>query len=153
MGKSKGEKCGFKVKWKNREMMLRFMLQSGLYYKKLFLNLKFVAYKWERLQIESGLWWSVYGKWKTWTRDSKLTKLGADKLAENTSNAPKFICQNGLTKPKSLGFWWKKASLSVRSPWARVKGFIALSFKHRAAMWRQGSSLQQHHSSLTVIYS
>ena len=42
------------------------------------------------------------------------TKMGADKLFENT---PKFICPNCLPKPKSLGFWWKKASLGVRSPW------------------------------------
>jgi hypothetical protein len=35
--------------------MLRLMLQSGLYYKKLFLNSKSAAYKQERLQIESGL--------------------------------------------------------------------------------------------------
>ena len=27
-----------------------------------------------------------------------------------------FICLNCLPKPKSLGFWWKKASLGVRSP-------------------------------------
>ena len=44
------------------------------------------------------------------------TKMGADKSAENTPNAPKFIGPNCLPKPKSLGFWWKKASLGVRSP-------------------------------------
>ena len=32
------------------------------------------------------------------------TKMGADKLAENTPNAPKFIGPNCLPKPKSLGF-------------------------------------------------
>jgi hypothetical protein len=32
------------------------------------------------------------------------TKMGADKLAENTPNAPKFIRPNCLSKPKSLGF-------------------------------------------------
>ena len=36
------------------------------------------------------------------------TKMGADKLFENTPNAPKVICPNCLPKPKSLGFWWKK---------------------------------------------
>ena len=41
--------------------MLRLMLQSGLYYRKLFLNSKSAAYKWERLKIESGLWWRAYG--------------------------------------------------------------------------------------------
>jgi hypothetical protein len=32
------------------------------------------------------------------------TKMGADKLAENTPNAPKIICPNCLPKPKILGF-------------------------------------------------
>ena len=36
------------------------------------------------------------------------TKMGADKLAENTQNAPKFICPNCLPKPKSLGFQYKR---------------------------------------------
>ena len=31
------------------------------------------------------------------------TKIGTDKLAENTPNALKFICPNCLHKPKSLG--------------------------------------------------
>ena len=44
------------------------------------------------------------------------TKMGADKLFENTPNAPKVICPNFLPKPKNLGFWWKKATLGVRSP-------------------------------------
>ena len=38
------------------------------------------------------------------------TKMGADKLAENTPNAPKFIC------PKLWDFYEKKSSLGVRSP-------------------------------------
>ena len=51
--------------------------------------------------------------------DKKLTvctKMGADSLAENTQNAPEFICPICLPKPKSSGFQWKKASLGVRSP-------------------------------------
>ena len=44
------------------------------------------------------------------------TKMGADRLAENTPNAPKLIYPIWLPKPKSLGFQWK-ASLGVRSPW------------------------------------
>ena len=32
------------------------------------------------------------------------TKMGADTLAENTPNAPKFICPNCLRKLKRLGF-------------------------------------------------
>ena len=32
------------------------------------------------------------------------TKMGADSLAENTPNAPEFICPICLPKPKSSGF-------------------------------------------------
>ena len=32
------------------------------------------------------------------------TKMGADKLAENTPNAPEFICPNCLLNPKSSKF-------------------------------------------------
>jgi hypothetical protein len=31
-------------------------------------------------------------------------KVGADKSAKNTPNAPKLICPNCLSKPKCLGF-------------------------------------------------
>ena len=34
----------------------------------------------------------------------QMPKMGADKLAENTPNALKFICPNCLPKPKNLGF-------------------------------------------------
>ena len=37
------------------------------------------------------------------------TKMGNDSLAENTPNAPEFICPICLPKPKSSGFQWKKA--------------------------------------------
>ena len=40
------------------------------------------------------------------------TKTGADKLAENTPNAPKIFIPICLPKPKSLGFS-KKSSLWV----------------------------------------
>ena len=42
-------------------------------------------------------------------------KMGADKLAENTPNAPKIIFPISLSKPKSLGLK-KKLSLGVPSP-------------------------------------
>ena len=42
--------------------------------------------------------------------------MGADSWAENTPNAPEFICPICLLKPKSSGFQWKKASLDIRSP-------------------------------------
>ena len=47
-------------------------------------------------------------QWKN-EQGTHSTKMGADKLAENTPNAPKLICPNCLPKPKSLGLWWKKS--------------------------------------------
>ena len=44
-------------------------------------------------------------------------KIGADSLAENTPNAPEFICPICLPKPKSSEFQWKTASFGVHSPW------------------------------------
>ena len=41
------------------------------------------------------------------------TKMGADKSAENTPNAPKIFGPICLPKPKSLGFSKKKSSLWV----------------------------------------
>ena len=37
-----------------------------------------------------------------------MDKMSADKSAENTPNAPKFICPICLPNSKSLGFQWKK---------------------------------------------
>ena len=48
--------------------------------------------------------------------DKGLTKMGADSLAENTPNAPEFICPICLPKPKSSEFPQKRASLGFRSP-------------------------------------
>ena len=55
--------------------------------------------------------------------------MGADKAAENTPNAPKFTNPNCLHKPKSLGFWWKNASLGIRSPWIKwiIKNWNTIS--------------------------
>ena len=58
--------------------------------------------------VEIGIGWML----ENWT------KKVADSLAENTPNAPKFICPNCLPKPKSLGFRRIKASLGVHSPWS-----------------------------------
>ena len=52
--------------------------------------------------------------------------MDADSLAENTPNAPEFICPIFLSKPKSSGFQRKKASLGVRSPWLRESGHHGL---------------------------
>ena len=49
------------------------------------------------------------------------TKMGADKSVKNTPNSLKCICPNWLPKPKSLGFWWKKASLGVRGPCPKAR--------------------------------
>ena len=46
---------------------------------------------------------------------TRRTKIGVNKLSENTPNVPNFISQNCLPKPKIFGFLWKKASLGVRS--------------------------------------
>ena len=43
------------------------------------------------------------------------TKISADKSAENTPNATKLICLKLSAQTQELGFWWKKASLDVRS--------------------------------------
>ena len=53
--------------------------------------------------------------------------MGADKSAENTLNAQKFICPNCLSNPKILGFWWKKASLGVRSPCSKLTILLLIS--------------------------
>ena len=45
--------------------------------------------------------------------------MGADSSAENTQNAPEFICPICLPKPKSSEFQWKKALLGVRSLWCK----------------------------------
>jgi hypothetical protein len=37
-------------------------------------------------------------------QEAHSTKMGADKLAKNIPNVPKFICPIFLSKPKSLGF-------------------------------------------------
>ena len=39
------------------------------------------------------------------------TRSSAVHGKSHTPNAPKFICPNCLPKPKSLWFWWKKASV------------------------------------------
>jgi hypothetical protein len=49
--------------------------------------------------------------------------MGADSSAENTPNAPEFICPIYLPKPKSSGFQWKK-----KLHWASV----VRDFKHFA---------------------
>ena len=54
-----------------------------------------------------------------------ITKIAADKLAENTPNAPKFIGPNCLLKPKSLGFQWKKAS------WASVARELPVTIQNK----------------------
>ena len=53
--------------------------------------------------------------------------MGADSSAENTPNAPEFICPICLSKLRRSGFQWKKASLGVRSLWLwSCNGFTPL---------------------------
>ena len=51
--------------------------------------------------------------------DTGLT-VPNDKSAKNTPNAPKLICPNFQAQARmSLEFWWKKASMGIRSPCSR----------------------------------
>ena len=53
---------------------------------------------------------SVFCRNNSWIMENmdKGMRMGADSLAENTPNAPEFICPICLPKPKSSGFQWKK---------------------------------------------
>ena len=53
--------------------------------------------------------------WLVENMDKGLTvpKMGADSSAENTPNAPKFICPKCLPNPKELEFLWKKSVVRV----------------------------------------
>ena len=58
-------------------------------------------------------------------KGTHCTKMGADGLADNTSNAPEFVSPN----PKVLDFNEKKASLRVCSAWFKpLKGFVRECF-------------------------
>ena len=50
-------------------------------------------------------------------QETHSNKMGAYKSAKNNPNAPKFICQNCLPKPKVWDFDGKKASLGDRRPY------------------------------------
>ena len=80
-------------------------------------NLKYLGFGYK------GLVFSRNNGWLMENMDKRLTvpKMGADKLVENTPDVPEFIWLNCLPKPKSLGFWWEKASLGVSSPWVVKK--------------------------------
>ena len=74
--------------------------------------------------------------------------MGADSLAENTPNAPKFICPICLPKPKSLGFQWKKASLGVCSPWANA---MQIYCRH-SPLWIQEVVVECYVPHLALLY-
>jgi hypothetical protein len=63
-------------------------------------------------------YWCINGKHGQGNRSNQID---ADKLAKNTPNAPKFIWQNCLPKPKSLKFDEK------RFHWASVAAIVAKS--------------------------
>ena len=52
-------------------------------------------------------------------------KMGADSSAENSPNAPEFICPICLTKSKSSGFQWEKASLGLAVE--LIKSFVTFT--------------------------
>ena len=63
--------------------------------------------------------------------------MSADKSDENTQTAPKCISQSCLPKPKSLGFWLKKASLCVCSQCSvAYKTFLQGTLKFETIMER-----------------
>ena len=61
--------------------------------------------------------------------------MGADSLAENTPNAPEFICPICLPNPKSFGFQWKKASLGVPSPCLRRNFYFVNHVSIKSLVW------------------
>ena len=52
--------CSTTTKWKIGKNQLWFILQSGLYYKKLFWASKSAVHNQEQFQVKSGLWWRAY---------------------------------------------------------------------------------------------
>ena len=86
-----------------------------------------------------------------------VPKRGADKLAENTLNAPKYICQNCLLKPESFGYGWKKAPLGVRCPCFMSSQFIDPKTRY-SALWthrfHMGTCMCFHESAMVIkVYS
>jgi hypothetical protein len=83
--------------------------------------------------------------------------MGADSLAKNTTNAPKFICPICLPKPKSSGFQQKKASLGVRSPGLLLTAGHKSAITVHSAMAVQlvqlrGFISQSHKINSTIFY-
>ena len=70
----------------------------------------------------------------------------ADSLAENTPNAPEFVCPICLPKTKSSGFQWKKASLGVRG--SGKAGKIQAQFMH----WVQLMQVNVSENTIPLAY-
>ena len=88
-----------------------------------FLTSKSAAYKQERLQIESGLWWRAYGMYIVYLNLQKtlITRLNqgfvlgiCESIIENEQLlvCTKFMC---LHIPISLGYTWKQGLGSLKS--------------------------------------
>ena len=62
------------------------------------------------------------------------TKVGADKLADHTTNAPKFIYQNRLSKPKLWDFDEKRLhwSFVVRDHTQRQQHYVLMLVRVRS---------------------
>ena len=73
--------------------------------------------------------------------------MGADKSAENTPNAPEFICPS----PKVLDFNQKKPSLRVRSPWTQTSSLILKEKSKIENMGRRTSHLISKKKGLAEI--
>ena len=79
---------------------------------------------------------------KHW-KGTHSTSIGADKLAENTLNTPKFICPNCLSKPKNLGFRKKGLHLAsiVRGKHITTEAERVIQYnKRKKNMWGEMDS-------------
>ena len=82
-------------------------------------------------------------------KGTHCTNMGADCSAQNTPNAPEFICPICLLKPKSSRFQWKNALFGVRNPWyvvytsIQVTGLFTESgwVNTKIGLWRFGLCL------------
>ena len=70
----------------------------------------------------------------------------ADSSAENTPNAPEFVCPICLPKTKSSGLQWEKASLGIRG--SDKSGKIQAQFMH----WVQLMQVNVSENTIPLAY-
>ena len=100
------------------------------YFPNSLLPIKYLGYVWDMFGIYLGFICVRPENQNHVTSDQ--WQNSADNSAENTPNAPKFIRPICLSKPKNLGFHWRKASLGVRSPW-----FGLLDWEQNFQYWQR----------------